>query len=46
LFEGGFYSGTEGNGDLYHIVSDEYSDYIADKLSDELIKIVNEKKYN
>lgn len=41
LGELGFFSGIEGNGDFYHIVSDEYANYVADKLSDELINIVD-----
>ncbi len=44
LLEGGFYSGLTGNGDLYHLVSDEYCESIAESLSNELIKVINEKK--
>lgn len=44
LLEGGFFSGIEGNGDLYYLVSDDYCNYLADKLSDELIQVLNELK--
>jgi hypothetical protein len=44
LMEMGFFSNTQPNGDLYYLLSDEYSDYISEHLTNELVNILNELK--
>ena len=41
LAELGYFSGTEGNGDLYYLLSDEYADYVAVHMADELVNVLN-----